>query len=916
MKKTILLIDGSSFIFRAFYAIRDLKANDGTPTNAIYGVINMLKQMQKKYNTPYWVCVFDAKGKTFRDDIYPEYKANRRETPEELKSQIPLIQEIVAELGIPMIVQSGVEADDVIATIAKHYDHSDYQVLIATSDKDFAQTVTPNIKLVNTMTNEELDEIGVATKFGVKPEQIIDYLSLIGDTVDNVPGVVKCGPKTAVKWLAEFGSITELINNKDKLTGVVGDNFRQAIEWLPTAQKLITIDNHVKIDNFDINNLSDLTLKPESTAKLYEIYKKLNFRTWTKEAENKLSLINLKDNETDDLFNSNTIDDVKNNISLITKLSTTEEFNKKIDNIINNNIISTCWLVYNDYIDKSTNLSAICIETDQEKFWVNITNNNSNNELFIDNNDNSPHIIEKLKLYLISYNPKILVNSKDTYHSLNKYSITEFNNIIGDINIASYILHSSKKHELSAIITRETDTTAMIEEDAFGKGVKRINFSMLDNSQQTKYIETNSHILEAHGSIVNKMNDAEKKIYSEIELPLSNILFGLESAGIKIDVFKLKTIADKIHFQIKILEEKIHLIAGKPFNIASPKQLQDILFTELKLPTNNLKKITSGYSTDEETLNTLAEQNIEIANLLLEYRYLNKLANTYVDKLPEYADKDSLIHTSLEQTVVTSGRLSSKNPNLQNIPVRSEYGQLIRQCFVATDNHKMICADYSQIELRILAHISQDENLINAFNSGADIHLATASQIFAKPMSEITKDERRYAKTINFGLIYGKSTFGLAKELKIERSAAKLYIDNYFAQYPKVRDYMENIKKYAHDHGYVETIFGRKIYLPNINASNAIMRQAEERLALNAPMQGSAADIIKIAMTKIDIWLKEQKLQTKMILQVHDELIFNTPPNEVDIIMNNLSNLMSDGFNLAIKLDVDVKVADNWGDAH
>lgn len=913
MKKTILLIDGSSFIFRAFYAIRDLKANDGTPTNAIYGVINMIKQMQKKYSTPYWVCVFDAKGKTFRDDIYSEYKANRRETPEELKSQIPIIQEIVADLGIPMIIQSGVEADDIIATIAKHYDHPEYQVLIATGDKDFAQTVTANIKLVNTMTNEELDEIGVATKFGVKPEQIIDYLSLIGDTVDNVPGVTKCGPKTAVKWLTEFGSITNLIQNKDTLSGVVGENFRQAIDWLPIAQKLITIDNNVKIDNFDINDISELMVKEENTAKLFNIYKKFNFRTWTKEAENKLST-EVSNNE--DLFSSNdntpTIIDRNNKI---TKLLAIEEFSKEIDNIINQNIISTCWLVCNDYTNKSSNLAAICIETNQDKFWVNTSNSSSTDELFIDHEDSSQYI-SKLKQYLANNNPKILVDSKESYHLLNEIFITELSNIIGDITIASYILHSSKKHDLPSVITRELDTESLREEDVFGKGVKRLNFSSLEKNEQIKFIESNSYILDAHNSIINKMSDSEKKIYTDIELPLSNILFQIENAGIKIDIFKLKTIADKIHFQIKILEEKIHIIAGKPFNIASPKQLQEILFTELKLPTDNLKKITSGFSTDEETLNILSDQNIEIANLLLEYRYLNKLANTYVDKLPEYADKGSLIHTSLEQTTVTSGRLSSKDPNLQNIPVRSEYGQLIRQCFIATENHKMICADYSQIELRILAHISQDQSLIHAFNSGADIHLATASQIFAKPMSEITKDERRYAKTINFGLIYGKSTFGLAKELKIERSAAKLYIDNYFAQYPKVREYMDNIKKYAHDHGYVETIFGRKIYLPNINASNAILRQAEERLALNAPMQGSAADIIKVAMNKINVWLKEKNLKTVMILQVHDELIFNVPHDEVDIIMNNLPNLMSNGFNLAIELDVDAKVADNWGDAH
>lgn len=942
MNNTILLIDGSSFIFRAFYAVKNLSAPNGMPTNAIYGIVNMLKQMQKKYTTRNWVCVFDAKGKTFRDEIYPEYKANRRETPDELKVQFPYIHELIADLGIPVIIQDGVEADDVIATIAKKYAALDYQILIATGDKDFAQIVDDKIILVNTMTNEILDHHGVIDKFGVRPDQIIDYLSLIGDSVDNVPGVHKCGPKTAQKWLTEFDSITNLIANQDKLSGVVGENFRQAIEWLPTAQKLITIDCQVNVDSYDITRLENLQLKAANWNKLAEVYRELNFRTWLKEAELQLNTIssatevsvnNISVSQTEnleqnaDLFSTNGND---NNITLnkavstelltatkhIAKINSVNELKSLVDALIAENQQTSFNIYLDDYNDNNSQICVVAICNSATIYLIELTNSNVQELLFADDSETQQKLLI-LASYWQSGLAKLCFDYKKQLYILAQHNI-RLNGINGDLQLASYIQNSLQKHDLATITNRNAPhINCQDYAELLGKGAKRVNFSSLNDDEKQAFIIANSQsMLELHQVILDNLNQEERKLYLHVELPLANLLFQLERVGMKIDIPRLKLLSQEMHGKLRQLEDLIQQQAGCVFNVNSPKQLQDILFNQLKLPTTGIKKNTSGYSTDEESLSILAASGFSIADELLEYRYLNKLLNTYIDRLPEYADTEQLVHTSLEQTIVTSGRLSSKDPNLQNIPVRSDYGQAIRECFIAPEGCQLICADYSQIELRILAHISQDKNLIAAFKSGADIHLATASQIFHKPIEEITKDERRYAKSINFGLIYGKSVFGLAKELKIERAAAKLYIDNYFAQYPLVSNFMENIKKFAHRDGYVETIYGRKIYLANINSANNILRQAEERLALNAPMQGSAADIIKIAMLNVNQWLAQETLQTKMILQVHDELIFQVPNNEVDIIIANLSRLMSEKTQLAVPLEIEVKTAENWGKAH
>lgn len=926
MKKTILLIDGSSFIFRAFYAVKNLTSPSGMPTNAIYGVINMLKQMQKKYTTSHWVCVFDAKGKTFRDDIYPEYKANRPATPEELKQQIPYIHKIIADLGIPVIVENRVEADDVIATIAKRYAASGNQIIIATGDKDFAQVVDENVTLVNTMNNEILDIDGVINKFGVRPDQIIDYLSLIGDTVDNVPGVHKCGPKTAQKWLHEYDTLANIMANHQKISGAVGENLRAALEWLPTAKRLITIDCNVNVTQLDITNLDNLTTTQPNYNELVEIFRELNFRTWLKEslAQQEQQNTPISSHNDNDLFSQPEIITPKvtqtSSAAPIQLLSDYVEIQQLIQSIVESQQVTAVQFINNDYLDRDSELLMLLIETDSQRYAIKLNLQPMVSELELSFDTNTSHsnqlMIDILANYFSGISPKIVVNSRLMYYQLATLNIIP-KNICGDITLAHYILSSNRNHELTRIITHILEDEVTSPEELFGKGVKRRKFVELSPQEEQQYLHSISQILITHKQIMTKLSQQEKVLYQDTELPLAKLLYDMEIAGIKIDIPRLKDLSTVIHQELQGIEQQVHQIANIPFNLNSPKQLQDILFNHLKLPIAGIKKLASGYSTDEENLSILAEQGFQIADLLLKYRNLNKLLNTYIDKLPEYADINALVHTSLEQTVVTSGRLSSKDPNLQNIPIRSHYGQTIRECFIANDDkHVLICADYSQIELRILAHISQDENLITAFNSGADIHLATASQIFAKPMNEVSKEERRYAKSINFGLIYGKSVFGLAKELKIDRAAAKLYIDNYFAQYPKVRQYMDDIKQYAHDHGYVETIYGRKIHLANINASNNILRQAEERLALNAPMQGSAADIIKIAMLNIQTWLDENNLKTKMILQVHDELIFNAPHDEADIIIANLPRLMNEKTKLAVHLEIAVASANNWGLAH
>lgn len=913
----ILLIDGSSFVFRAFHAIPSLNAPDGKPTNATYGVINMLKQMQKKYITTRWACVFDLPGKTFRDEIHPEYKATRAPTPTDLICQLEDIYTIVKALGIPVIMQSGVEADDIIGTIAIKAKNAGKKVYIATGDKDFAQLVDKDITLVNTMTNEVLDIAGVVNKFGVQPEQIIDYLSLIGDKVDNVPGVDKCGPKTAVKWLSEYITIENLVTNADKIGGVVGENLRRAIPWLPTAKKLITIDTHVILELFDIHNVDEFICQTPNHELLREYYTKLGFRTWLKQIESG----DLEEKSISTVLpvldtNSHKSQNVSNYISKpIINIESVTGLKKIVEDLIQQNKTIALLALANNYEQPSA-LKIVTLATAEQVYIIHNENIETTTDLFAEPAKDGKDYMALLKHLFSSHIAKIIPNAKETLQLFTMLGL-ELNNIYGDLTLAHYIRNSKQKHTMSNIFNEYLNLEIVDLPTQHGKLLKDSLWLSDDLEKQTHNCYTIiNHCLELEANIRNELSTRELELYLEVELPLARILVEIEYTGIMLDKAKFSILDQELRTKLAALEEKIYADAGVVFNINSTKQLQDVLFNQLQLPTQGIKKNSNGFSTDEDTLNILAEQGISIAIYMLEYRTLSKLLNTYVSKLPLLMDNKDRVHTTFDQALVASGRLSSRDPNLQNIPVKNDWGRRIRQCFIAAPGHQLICADYSQIELRILAVLSGDENLINAFNTNQDIHSITASDIFHKPIDQVTKDERRYAKTINFSLIYGKTVFGLAQELSIDRVTAKLYIDTYFAKYPKIKQCLENIKDFARLHGYVETFFGRRVYLPNINTSNKMVREAEERLALNAPMQGTSADIIKKAMLHIDHWLKENKLKTKMVLQVHDELIFEVPTSEINIIQQNLSSLMTNAVNLAVQMAVEVKIAANWDEAH
>ena len=911
MDNTLLLIDGSSFIFRAFHAMPNLTSPDGKPTGAIYGIINMLKQMQKRFPTQNWICVFDAPGKTFRDHIHPEYKANRAETPSDLIPQFKDIYLLVDALGIPVVMQEGIEADDIIGTLAMRAKNSGYKAVIATGDKDFAQLVDDDITLVNTMTNEVLDIQGVIDKFGVTPLQIIDYLSLVGDKVDNIPGVDKCGPKTASKWLAEYQNMDNLIANQDKLTGVVGENFRKAVNWLSTAKNLVTINTSMDLNHDIPHEIINYKLRDPKTETLIEAYTRLGFKSWLKQ---------LTGNATDTISTSQTPHNknrpIKAHKTTLFKIANVNELDTIIYQISENKQPISLTVIPDDFTQPK-NLRHVLFSQENNTYYVEITENGGDNhDLFFDTNNASDQYISILKKLFNNSNPKILPNYKDSLHYFTNLGLT-LNNVYGDLTLVHYVQDSKDKHSLSSIYKQVLDIDVV---DIPNNISKLTRDSIWLNNGINKII-SNLHIITENcinleQSIVDNMSEKELNLYRNIELPLASILVDIENQGIKLDIPAFKQLEIELTNGLKALEDNIYADAKCVFNINSAKQLQDVLFNQLNLPTDGIKKNANGYSTDEDSLNILQASGVPIAKYLLEYRTLSKLLNTYVAKLPLIVDKQQKVHTTYEQAVVASGRLSSKEPNLQNIPVKHDLGRRIRSCFIADYGHMLICADYSQIELRVLAHISQDENLIQAFNNNLDIHAATASEIFHKTLSDVTKDERRYAKTINFSLLYGKTVFGLAQELGIDRVTAKVYIDTYFAKYPKIKHCLENIKLNARENGYVETVMGRRIYLPNINASNRIIRDAEERLALNAPMQGTSADIIKVAMINIAKWLDKNQLKSKVILQIHDELIIQAPESEVAKITANLENLMTSNINLSVKLAVDVKIAKNWDEAH
>ena len=924
--KTLLLVDGSSYLYRAFHAMPDLRNRQNEPTGAIQGVLNMLRRLHKEYPADYSACIFDAKGKTFRDDIYPEYKANRASMPDDLRAQVAPLHEAIKAMGWPLIMEEGVEADDVIGALAKQAEREGVRVIISTGDKDIAQLVNEHVTIVNTMSNEVLDIAGVRNKFGLPPERIVDYLILIGDTSDNVPGVEKVGPKTAVKWLTQYGTLENIVANADNITGVVGENLRKALPWLPTARELITIRCDVGIQE----SLSDLAPRAMDKNKLAELFEHFDFKSWRRELDTMggepISVTPLSmPTSSGDLFapTSETIN--------TPPTETTVEYNP----ITTRNyatILSEADL--DVWLEKINQAKLVCFDTETtslDPMTAKIVGMSFSIEAgsgaylplthdYFDAPEQLNFSATLAKFRPILENSaikKVGQNLKYDQHILANHGIA-LRGIAHDTLLQSYVFESHKTHNMDDLAMRHLGIKTISFDEVAGKGVKQVGFNQVTVEVATDYAAEDADItLQLHQAMypVIQADDKLDFIYSHVEMPSREVLFTIERNGVLIDQGMLKRQSNEIGMKLMDLEKQAFELAGQPFNLASPKQLQEILFGKLGIkPT---KKTPSGApSTDEDVLQELA-LDYPLPKVLLEYRGLAKLKSTYTDKLPKMINAQTgRVHTSYNQAVAITGRLASSDPNLQNIPVRTAEGRRIREAFIAPNGSVIVSADYSQIELRIMAHLSQDEGMLSAFANNEDIHRATAAEIFGCEREAVTSEQRRYAKVINFGLIYGMSAFGLAQNLNIERSAAQSYIERYFARYPGVRAYMQDTRELAKQKGYVETYFGRRLWVPEINSSNGMRRAGAERAAINAPMQGTAADLIKLAMIAVQNWIAAQQLQTKLIMQVHDELVLEVPEAELDLVKTMLPQLMQNVAKLDVPLLAEVGVGNNWEAAH
>ncbi len=922
--KTLLLVDGSSYLYRAFHAMPDLRNRQNEPTGAIQGVLNMLRRLHKDYPSDYSACVFDAKGKTFRDDIYAEYKANRASMPEDLRPQIEPLHEAIKAMGWPLIMIEGVEADDVIGALAKQAEREGVRVIISTGDKDISQLVNAHITVVNTMrdafrrVDDVLDIAGVERKFGIPPSLMVDYLVLVGDTSDNVPGVEKVGPKTAVKWLKEYGSLDNIVANADNIKGVVGENLRKALPWLPTARQLITIRCDVGIQE----NLSDLAPQVQNKAKLAELFDRFEFRSWRKELDNMPDLAPTTSTKT---ISSSPIQSETTDMFAV--IQHTANTNRNYETILTNEQLDH-WLA------KLSAADLVCFDTETtslDPMTAKIVGMSFSVEAgsaaylplkhdYFDAPEQLSFADTLAKIKPILENPaikKVGQNFKYDQHVLANHGIA-LNGIAHDTLLQSYVFESHKTHGMDDLAMRHLDLKTITFQEVAGKGAKQVTFNQVTVEVAAEYAAEDADItLQLHQAMYPQIAaDAKLEyIYSHIEMPSSNVLFSIERNGVLIDRDMLNIQSNEIGMKLVALENKAYELAGQPFNLASPKQLQEILFGKLGIkPT---KKTPSGApSTDEDVLQELA-LDYPLPKVLLEYRGLAKLKSTYTDKLPRMINPTTgRVHTSYNQAVAITGRLASSDPNLQNIPVRSAEGRRIREAFIAPVGSHIVSADYSQIELRIMAHLSQDEGMLQAFANNEDIHRATAAEVFGVEREAVDNEQRRYAKVINFGLIYGMSAFGLAQNLNIERSAAASYIERYFSRYPGVRKYMENTREIAKQKGYVETYFGRRLWVPEINSANGMKRAGAERAAINAPMQGTAADLIKLAMIAVDKWLQDEKLAAKLIMQVHDELVLEVPDNELELVKTQLPLLMQHVAKLDVPLLAEVGVGCNWESAH
>ena len=908
--QTLLLVDGSSYLYRAFHGLPDLRSPQGEPTGAIYGVINMLRKLRSDYKPDYLACVMDAKGKTFRDDWYPEYKATRTPMPDDLRVQIEPLLEAIKALGWPLLMIDGVEADDVIGTLAKHAETRGAKTVISTGDKDLTQLVTPHVTLINTMSNEMLDEAGVLAKFGVEPARMVDYLSLVGDSVDNVPGVEKVGPKTAVKWLGQYQTLDNVIANANEVGGVVGENLRKALDWLPQARRLLTVKCDVDLP-FDWNNL---TANDADKAKLLEMFGRFGFKTWRGELESAKKGLEGGDGKLG-------VDDSSAAVNIAPPVAREYEM-----------VLTEAAL--DSWIEKIKSAPLVCVDTETTGLepmtskivgisfsvephrgaYIPLAHNYPGAPTQLDFNQTLARLKPFLEDPAIK---KVGQNLKYDQHIFANHDI-HLQGVEHDTLLQSYVLESHRPHDMDSLASRHLDVKTIKFEEVAGKGANQIGFDQVSVETATEYSAEDADItLQLHHKLHPQIERDEKlrHIYRAIEIPVMQVLQKIERNGVLLDSALLATQSHELGKTLLALETKAHEQAGQTFNLNSPKQIQEILFEKQGLPV--VKKTPSGTpSTDEDVLEKLA-LDYPLPKTLLEYRGLAKLKSTYTDKLPRMVNQATgRVHTNYAQAVAVTGRLSSTDPNLQNIPVRTAEGRRIREAFIAPPGSTLLSADYSQIELRIMAHISGDESLLRAFAAGEDIHRATAAEIFSTERDLVTSEQRRYAKVINFGLIYGMSAFGLASQLGIERSAAQAYIDRYFARYPGVAQYMQRTRDDARNLGFVETVFGRRLWLAEIKSPNGPRRQAAERAAINAPMQGTAADLIKLAMIAVQNWLEREKMRTMIIMQVHDELVFEAPNAEVDKLTGAIPKLMTEVATLAVPLLVEIGAGPNWETAH
>jgi len=895
----LLLVDGSSYLYRAFHALPELRNAKGEPTGAIYGVLNMLRKLAADYKAQARVCVFDAKGKTFRDEAYPQYKATRTAMPDDLSAQVEPLCRAVEDIGWPVLVVDGVEADDVIATLAEQAKARGWRTVISTGDKDLTQLVDARTLWVNTMSNEKLDVEGVTQKFGVPPERIVDYLALVGDAIDNVPGVNGVGPGFASKWIKQYGSLDRLMEKSSEISGTRGENLRKVLDWLPKARELLTVKRDVPLDV----RLEDLAVRPADPARLRSVYERFGFKTWLKEAENAgAAPVEVEAGKP-----------ARIERRPIRSILDARELQLLTERLQKAPLVGLETLCSGDE-PMTARLVGLAFAFDREALYLPLGHQYPGAPAQLPLEDS----LRALKGWMEDpARPKVAQNVKLDMHALANHGV-RLAGAVHDTLLESYVLEVHERRDIGVLASRHCGWTAIALEEVTGKGASRIQFGEVEVARATQYAAGIADCaLALHDILFGRIVQDEKLrfVYEKIEMAVLPVLQRIERNGVLLDSARLEQQSHELGKEILEKEQQAFAVAGQPFNLGSPKQIREILFDRQKLPVRK-KTPTGEPSTDEDVLAELALDH-PLPKLILDVRGLSKLKSTYTDKLPRAVNPGTgRVHTTYSQTTAVTGRLSSNDPNLQNIPIRTPQGRRIREAFVAPPGRRIVSADYSQIELRIMAHLSGDASLRHAFEVGGDVHRATAAEVFGVPLERVSADERRAAKVINFGLIYGMSAFGVAQNLGIERATAQAYIDSYFSRYPGVKRYMDETRERARTQGYVETVFGRRLWLPEIRSGAPVRRQAAERAAINAPMQGTAADLIKLAMVKVQQWLDAEELATLLIMQVHDELVLEVPEDELEAVNANVKSLMQNVHRLEVPLVVDVGVGNNWDEAH